>query len=222
MGTKIARILKARKITQKSVADAMGVTNQAVNLWCKGGNPSPEMLTKLAAYLNLPEEDLYGDDLEPQIPIGPLPEGSWVGNGGAYYSVPTLQTPDKAWNKAGAFFERFILTPGACAVLSTTGANPAMLEYMVPSDDSMEPTLTKNSLCIIDRSQTDVVREGIYCFLTNSRVILRRAVIDLETSAVTLVPDNPRYPRIPRISRSARERIQCLGRVVYKLDGQPL
>lgn len=216
MGANIARIIKARRLTQQEVANAVGVSRQSVQLWCAGGNPSPHKLSRLAEYLGVPEDQLTAED-----PVE-LPDGALIGNGGAYYSVNKLDTSERAWAKNGALFEKLILSPAMNTIMESYGADPARLEYTVPPDDSMEPTLCRDTLCVVDRSQDDLNREGIYCFLAGNRVLLRRVLIDLETGAVTLTPDNPKYPSIPRISRAAKERIQCLGRVVYKLDGKAL
>jgi transcriptional regulator with XRE-family HTH domain len=61
----ILRTIRARGISQKALADQMGVSAQQINKWCKGGeNFTFETIAKLEEALNIELISVVGDDWE--------------------------------------------------------------------------------------------------------------------------------------------------------------
>lgn len=52
-----------RGLTQKGIADALGVSEQTVWAWCKGSTPGGSNLVRLAEYLRAWEPKLQPADL---------------------------------------------------------------------------------------------------------------------------------------------------------------
>ena len=56
------RILKEQEKTQREIATALGISPQAVNLWCKGSAlPRMGKIQRLADYLRVPKSHLIED-----------------------------------------------------------------------------------------------------------------------------------------------------------------
>jgi transcriptional regulator with XRE-family HTH domain len=66
---KIKRLRTARKMTQRDLADALGIKQQTVCRWeSGGGEPNIEMLIKLADFFNITIDQLVGHELKPDKP----------------------------------------------------------------------------------------------------------------------------------------------------------
>lgn len=61
----IARLRKERDLTQEQLGQALGISGQAVSKWEKGGMPDTEMLPRIADYLGVSIDALYGRPSEP-------------------------------------------------------------------------------------------------------------------------------------------------------------
>lgn len=77
-GEKIKAARKAAGMTQKQLAEKVGVSNAAVSNWEKNLNrPDPDQIELLCGILNITPSSLFGEPLSaPEIPLGfePLPK----------------------------------------------------------------------------------------------------------------------------------------------------
>lgn len=80
--------------------------------------------------------------------------------------------------------------------------------------DSMVETLHDRDWVLIDTRQVTLGREGIYALNFEGDAIIKRVSRHLETGAVTLISDNPRYPQ--QTIRKP-ERLNVLGRVILSI-----
>ena len=60
IGKHIAEMRKQKGITQETLADAVGVSGQAVSKWESGGNPDIELLQPIADYFGVSIDRLFG------------------------------------------------------------------------------------------------------------------------------------------------------------------
>jgi len=60
IGRNIAELRKQKGITQETLAEAVGVTGQAVSKWESGGYPDIELLQPIADYFNVSIDRLFG------------------------------------------------------------------------------------------------------------------------------------------------------------------
>ena len=64
IGTRIKALRKRDGVTQEKLADALGVTAQAVSKWeSENGYPDLEYLTPIANFFNITLDELFGHDL---------------------------------------------------------------------------------------------------------------------------------------------------------------
>ena len=65
IGTKIRELRRKEKRTQEALADALGVTSQAVSRWESGGSyPDMEIIPSIAHYFGISNDELFGYDNE--------------------------------------------------------------------------------------------------------------------------------------------------------------
>ena len=65
IGTKIRELRRRDKRTQEALADALGVTSQAVSRWESGGSyPDMELIPSIAHYFDISIDELFGYDNE--------------------------------------------------------------------------------------------------------------------------------------------------------------
>ena len=58
-GTNLRYYLQLRNITQKELAEHLGISKQAVSLWCSGsGNPRMSKIEDICSYLNITRAQL--------------------------------------------------------------------------------------------------------------------------------------------------------------------
>ena len=90
-----------------------------------------------------------------------------------------------------------------------------LVAWIVDSDN-MEPTLPRDSLVLIDSTQTNIGAAGIYAFQSNGNFALRRLYPRLDGN-VDVVNDNKAYPSInvPPTSLTESPHMKIVGRVVF-------
>jgi len=67
IGQIILDLRKAKGSTQEELANAVGISPQAVSKWENGGTPDTELLPAIADYFNVPVDRLFGRETHPNI-----------------------------------------------------------------------------------------------------------------------------------------------------------
>ena len=214
-------LLHDRRMTQTQLAQELGVSRQAVQFWATGrSEPRGSNLARYRQYIGLKpdeptqarletvyrrvkDEDETLEDDWIRVPL--LDVYGSCGGGGAL---------DNANKIVGAidFYTPFLRTlPGVIA----TGDN---FELIHSTGDSMEPTIRRHAVCLIDRRQNIINDDAIYCIQTENQLFLKRVVRNFDGS-ITLISDNPQYPPT-QVPRELLENAKVIGRVVYIFNGQ--
>lgn len=218
MKTAISRAIRAKGLTQEEVAQALGVTRQAVTGWAAGKSPSLDNLKRLAEILDCSVAVLTGEQ--------PLEE----------YRIKEINSPQDA----GLIRVPVLAAEASCgtgfandgnsdAIVGAIDFEPAFLHSLPgltatgklhivhATGDSMEPTIPARSICLIDGNQSTIRGDGIYCLVVDGEAFIKRIQKNLDRT-LTLLSDNPRYPP-QKISREDLESVVVQGRVVYVLKG---
>lgn len=75
LGTKIAELRKEKEMTQNDMADALGVSSQAVSKWEIGASyPDISLIPKISKLLETSADYLLNDELEPAVKLQNIPE----------------------------------------------------------------------------------------------------------------------------------------------------
>ncbi|MCL2286575.1 MAG: helix-turn-helix domain-containing protein [Firmicutes bacterium] len=70
IGRQIAELRKAKGVTQETLAEAVGVSGQAVSKWESGGYPDIELLQPIADYFDVSIDRLFGRNVENYADLG--------------------------------------------------------------------------------------------------------------------------------------------------------
>ena len=73
------------------------------------------------------------------------------------------------------------------------GIREGQFEIIGAAGDSMEPTISRGGLVLVDTHQTEARGDGIYVFINGEDVFIKRVQINFNRS-LTLISDNPAYP----------------------------
>ena len=220
MENNLKRIMATKGVTQQQVADALGVSRPTISNWIRSDNLPAKTAMALCAFLKVPLSELYGtseatdsgvvihvDGIEPprtgymRVPVYDV-AGS-CGYGAANDTELITGFVDIAeWFVQGL---PGVVSPRSLQIISSTG-------------DSMEPTIAKRSLVIIDTAQTAPRADGVYCLRFDDELYIKRIQRDIG-GTLTMLSDNPLYqPRT--INRADLPQTAIIGRIVYVFNGK--
>ncbi|WP_446808000.1 LexA family transcriptional regulator [Methylomonas sp. 2BW1-5-20] len=92
------------------------------------------------------------------------------------------------------------LNPDDCCLINVTG-------------DSMEPLLHKKDVAMLDRSQTHVIEDGIYCLRLDGSLLIKR-IQRVTGQKLKVISDNSAYEAFA-LDNENNEHQQIIGRVVW-------
>lgn len=98
--------------------------------------------------------------------------------------------------------------------------SPRGLHVVNAHGDSMEPTIIDRAFCFVDRSQTRVLTDSIFCLMADGQLFIKRLQRNLD-GTILMLSDNPLY-RPQTIDKATMETTTIIGRVVYVYNGTPL
>lgn len=217
----IARLIREKGLTQDGVAKKIGVSRQAVQQWTTGKGLRQENLSKLAELLNTPIDQLLAEDsvtvAHYRVPVGNMPEEGWTRvpvyaiEGSCHDGVCENQSNSMDIVRSIEFRDSFLRTlPGVIGSKN--------FHIVTAVGDSMEPTIPKRSLCIVDGSQSTIRRDGIFVLQANGQIFIKRVQRNLDAT-ITLLSDNPAYEPM-KLDPTTMENVQVVGCVVYVFSGK--
>lgn len=93
-----------------------------------------------------------------------------------------------------------------------TRAPISSLSVIYVSGDSMWDTLHEGDTILVDRSETRVVKDGIYVLRLEDGLLVKRCSRRLADGSVMITSDNPKYP--PQSVENPRD-LDVIGRVIW-------
>ncbi len=217
----ISQAMKRQGLTQDQLAKKIGVSRQAVQKWSAGTPPSVENLRKLSSALGVSTDFLTGQSGQESMsrvmdmskpPVAGFTRVPVLSVSGSCGTGEENEGPELvvgAIDFADSFCHSF---PGVTSV--------SMLEIVSSCGDSMEPTIASQSLVVVDRNQSRLIRDGIFCFRRESDLLIKRVQRRLDGS-ILLLSDNPAYqPQV--VDKEELARAQIIGRVVYVFNGKSI
>ena len=219
----IQAAIAAKKLTQAQVAEALGVTRQAVQKWISGTPPTLTNLKKLSAYLGLSVAVLSGESEAPDgggndREYSLIDRSSQLHGEGwtivnvidAYGGCSLIGACEQSGEVIGAveFADGFLLSSHGVVGRIT----PERFKLIKPSGDSMEPTIQKMDHCLVDTFQNEIRGDGIYWIQIEGTYFLKRIARNFDRS-ITLISDNSRYPA-QVVPREVMDTATVIGRVV--------
>ena len=95
---------------------------------------------------------------------------------------------------------------------SITSTPFSQLAVVPVAGDSMEPTLHNGDHALIDTSQLNLRREGIYVLRVDNTLMIKRVTMHPATKRVTIGTDNSRYQTYADLDPG---NVEALGRVIW-------
>lgn len=162
---------------------------------------------KLARYFDVPDFELGG-------PPNALETGARSTKEEAYLFVPTYNISASAG--PGLIVEdeepRGTLAFRRDWIKGVSNAPADQLAVVKVDGDSMYPTLAHGDHVLIDRQQTDVVRDGIYVLRLDDAVQIKRLLVHPGTRQIRIKSDNPMFDQWPECPADS---LSILGRAVW-------
>ena len=88
----------------------------------------------------------------------------------------------------------------------------SQLVVVLAAGDAMEPTLNNGDHALVDTSQLNLRREGIYVLRIDDTLMIKRVTMHPTTKRVTIGTDNARYQTYEDLDAG---HVEALGRVVW-------
>lgn len=208
--------------SQRSFAHAVGVADGTLRAWITGkAEPSMQTIIAIAGYRGVSidwlltgegqmrktdgvTDRINGYHATARAPSSPDQD--------AYCYVPLYDVYASAGHGAQIDQEPIIdrlafkmdwlkgemgLNPDKCCLIHVTG-------------DSMEPTLHKKDVVMLDRTYTIYIEDGIYCLRLDGGLLIKR-LQRISAQQLKVISDNPVYQPYPLNTSD----IQIIGRVVW-------
>jgi phage repressor protein C with HTH and peptisase S24 domain len=217
MKNKLGDIMRERHVTQQELAQALGVSRQAISYWIHADRLTSDTAAKLAAHFQISlgalfgAEESNGEQMIRVTGIEPPPPG--------YVRVKVFEV----FGSCGFGAHNDDLVKGAVDVAmwfaqSLPGVTALdRLEIISSTGDSMSPTIENKSLVFVDRNQT-AIRDGVFCLRIGDELYIKRIMRNID-GTLTLISDNPLYPP-KNIDRADLPQTAIIGRVVYAFNGR--
>lgn len=198
MAIKIKQAIQDRGLTQTEVANALGVSKQAVSFWCSEKSiPRTDKIEKLAKLLGVspsflifsssPAKEFPKDETAISIPCL---EGDFLSEENTL--VRTFNVSPK-WLSSNAPF-----------------TNTNSLRLLTYDSDAMKPTINRGDLLIFDTTIKVVKSDAIFVFLLNNELFIKR--IQRIPNGLQIISDNPSYPSFSIVGEDLKQ-LTVLGRV---------
>jgi repressor LexA len=195
---RLKQLRKEMGLSQKSLSEHLGVTQQAVGKWETGrSSPDPTTLARLAELLETSADYLLGISEQPAEPAAPsLPY--------AESPIPVIGTVRAGYGSLA--FEEDYGVEYACV------KDPANYFYLVVRGDSMEPRIQDGDLALVHRQDTLESGDlGVIIYGDEGEGTLKRYI--QRGNSVVLQPFNPNYSELV-IKGEDLNRLHIAGRVV--------
>lgn len=199
LGENLQKLLNEKGIDQSVLADYLGVSNASVSYWIKGEKyPRIDKIQKIADFFNIPKSHLTEEQLSNKIEtrsnVMKVPILGAIRNG-----EPILVEE----NYYGYKYELVDSLPNRNVF------------YFQVTEDSMEPSIPKNSFVLI-KEQSEIQNGEIAAVRMNddSEITLKR--VKYQGDVLFLIPDNPKYEPI---IINKKNQVTILGKAIkYTLD----
>lgn len=220
-------LLKAKGLDLKRASSLMGRNPAFLHQYVKYNKPqrlSEEDRESLAGLLGVPPDDLREGSSPaarrpPKADLLPSYGGQLVPGildiaGTEYLSIGRYDASLSAG--AGSLLEPDAEPLGymlfeAQWLRALTKATPEHLAVVRVDGDSMTHTLYDGDWVMVDRSQCQFGREGIYALQVGENAWVKRLSVNLRDKLIRIISDNDRYP----IQEMPEDEVSIIGRIVW-------
>ena len=188
--SKLSRLMNENETTDKTLAEYVGVSRQAIYRWRNGSKPSYDKVSKIAEFYDLPIV-YFEDDFEKKN-FGTI--NKILNHGSMVPIVGRIQ--------AGYPVESFDDIEGYVSIPTGLLYSDDLFALTVVGD-SMMPLVMDGDIIICDRNIQNI-NNKICAVTLDGESTLKR--VRLDSNGVTLIPTNPMYNEIRLSNKKAEEK----------------
>ncbi|MDZ5787755.1 S24 family peptidase [Stenotrophomonas maltophilia] len=187
MAAAIRSAIEGSGRTQKEVADAFGVTEQAVSGWLRTGKVDKRKLPKLASLTNRPLSHFGMGDGSHAVSV-PATSGNYVrvqqldAEAGMGEAVENPDYPD--------VIRAIDFEPGYIRSIVGFVPAPGRLRLITGNGDSMQPVIQPGDAVVVDTGITSFDGDGIYLINMGNGQQIKRL---LDRGVIHVASDNKNY-----------------------------
>lgn len=212
-GRQIRSMVDQSGMSVRDLADELSISNVTLYKWMNGKiEPKGENLKRLCDYFHVtPAQILFADGNDPRaqsikidinrisIPLLDIQACCGIDN-----TIPPYIPVIKMIDVDESFYKQYL-----------SGANKNSLHIVYAIGDSMSPTIYDGQPVIIDTSDSRITRDGIYAFVFQHGLFLKR--VQCEPTRIKLLSDNKNYDPI---IVEEQDNLSVVGRVYcgFKLE----
>ena len=208
--SKLRSLRESRGLTQKQVAKALGVTEVSVSRYeSQDQRLTLPLLLQLARVLRCSVAEIAGEKTfaAPARRTGPE-------LGEEFALLPSFDL--RASAGGGAIFDREREAARVAFrrqwLKSVSNAPLDQLVVIEADGDSMEPSIHDGDHMLVDRTQTNPRRDGIYVINWDGHINVKRVTTDPARKRIVISSDNPKYPPNEAVRP---DEVAVLGRVIW-------
>ncbi len=206
---RLRKIREARRLSQAKLANLVGTSQPQIDRLEKGQRRlTEEWILRLSSALNCDPAELI------EYPRSGRKQARHPLEEEGFALIPTFDAGASA--APGKFFDRdkalYRLAFHHQWLRRVTSAPPEQLAIIEADIDSMEPTIRSGDHMLIDKTQTNPRRNGIYVVWWDGWVNVKRVTTDPARRLVIVSSDNPAYPPTEAVKP---DDLVVLGRVIW-------
>ncbi len=201
LGKRFKTVRKEHGLSLQKLGDQLKLTREAVNQWELGGMPSVDNLAAAANILRVSLDWLvFGRERAPENE--------------EFSAVDVLDLRASAGAGAIAVHEhsKYQVMFRRDWLRAVTNAPLEKLFVLEADGTSMAPTINHGDHLLVDLTQVEPRREGIYVIRWGEVLNVKRLTIDPSRRQVHVTSDNPAHPAIKPVKP---DEIAVLGRVIW-------
>lgn len=185
---RLTDLVKQSEYKKTEISKKLGLQRMSLYRWMKGVNePSDDSMADLCKFFGVSPAWLKYGETDITAPQSLVLENGAVAV--PQYDITAMCTPTDCGSDVNNL-EMITLIKVTSEFLDAhcQGANPNYLHLIKATGDSMDPTIKRGDLVIVDTYNTSIQEDGVYVIRMNSAVIIKR--IQLLVKGVRIISDN--------------------------------
>lgn len=223
LAARVKYMMDFNALSQQSLADQVGVSQQAIGQILKGDISNPKKILEISTALGVNPHWLKTGK-GPMEPTSQISSMSMQKDDDHTLRVDLLDAELAAHSSGIINLEYpdvissiFFTHEGVKQILGRTTTDGVYM-FKVPTD-SMAPTITQNDIVFIDTNVKEYIGEGVYSFNLNGETYIKR-LQRLPTGVIMALSDNPLYHPF-EITESLFDTAKIIGKFIKAVELKP-
>ena len=223
LAARVKYMMDFNALSQQSLADQVGVSQQAIGQILKGDISNPKKILEISTALGVNPHWLKTGK-GPMEPTSQISSMSMQKDDDHTLRVDLLDAELAAHSSGIINLEYpdvissiFFTHEGVKQILGRTTTDGVYM-FKVPTD-SMAPTITQNDIVFIDTNVKEYIGEGVYSFNLNGETYIKR-LQRLPTGVIMALSDNPLYHPF-EITEDLFDTAEIIGKFIKAVELKP-